>query len=38
MQIGIDRLGEYRENPRIGKLYDIVAKQVWGAGSVRDFS
>lgn len=38
MQTGIDRLGEYRENPRIGKLYDVVTRKVWGAGSVRGFS
>lgn len=38
MQTGIDRLGEYRENPRIGKLYVVVTKQVWDAGSVRGFS
>lgn len=34
MQTRIDRLREYRENPRIGKLYEVVTKHVWGAGSI----
>lgn len=32
IQTGTERLGEYRENLRIRKRYDVVQKQVLGAG------